>query len=124
MVLKKVMDTVKSKATAVKDTAALVTAVAVCNYHNVLCEFSLDQSDKISVSGPPDSINTVFKKLVGVVAGISMLVGAFMVLSGIIKYLQAKGENNSAGESQAGWQMGIGLAFVGMPIILNAIFTG
>ena len=68
------------------------------------------------------SADKLVNNIVGVICGIAGIIGIFMIVTGIIKYLQAQSERNGSDESKAIQQAIIGVAFTGMGIIVNAVF--
>lgn len=68
------------------------------------------------------SADKLVNNIVGVICGIAGIIGIFMIVTGIIKYLQAQSEHNGSDENKAIQQAIIGVAFTGMGIIVNAVF--
>lgn len=109
---------VTKKAHNISATAGLMAATMYVRANQVYCGL-FDKSVSITTSISATSLITNVMKII---AGVCILVGMFMILSGVIKFLQARAEDNAAGESKAGWSMGIGLAFVAMPLLINTLF--
>ena len=102
---------------SVKNGVSIITAIVTTGYAKILCDDPLSQTVTVK---EVSSVADFLKGVLGYLAGI--VIGAFGMIWGIIKYLQSKAENNSAGESQAAWAVGVGLALIGTDQIINAIF--
>lgn len=84
-----------------------------------------DIFDKTVTIEAPDDVDVMdeMNVFVGVTIKITTVIGIFVVITGFIKYFQAKGEDNATGESKAGWMMAIGCFFTAMPQIINLLIA-
>ncbi len=120
MTNEKLLNTLEKSKMAMAVASAFITA-GLANANTILCDLNI-VSDKVSVTSMPTTEN-VAGGVLTIIAGVARLAGMFMVAGGIVKYLQAKHEENSSGESKAATGIGIGIAFTLMPSLLGAIFT-
>ena len=102
-------------------SAITATSLALMNGMTVYA----DIFDKTVTIEEPDDVDVIdeMNVLVGVTINVTTVIGIFVVITGFIKYFQAKGEDNAAGESKAGWLMAIGCFFTAMPQIINLLIA-
>lgn len=85
----------------------------------VRCDFLDPVDQQVEIGGGKASLN----KLGGIAGGLLIAAGIFILVSGVFGYIEAKGEDNSAGESKAARRIGVGLALIAGPELLNFIFN-
>ena len=116
----KLMGALEKGKTALAVASAFAT-VAVTEANSVLCKIDLTGStNKVTVTSIPTP-ETVLGGVLTVIGGVARVAGLLMVIGGAIKFLQAKHEENSAGESKSATGIGIGVAFCVMPSLIKAI---
>ena len=118
-------ENIKAAAGKAMNTLALAGAavtVGLANMQTVSCELGVF-NDSVTVTDIPET-DAIVGNVVTVIGGVARIAGLFMVAGGVIKYLQAKHEENASGESKAATAIGIGIAFTLMPTILRTIFGG
>jgi heme/copper-type cytochrome/quinol oxidase subunit 2 len=64
----------------------------------------------------------ILNRIVTIMAGVFVIVGLFGVVSGVFKYLEAKQDENSAGENKATRQIGLSIVMIAAPAVLIYIF--
>lgn len=69
------------------------------------------------------SAKTMLGKLIGIIAGLFVLVGIVKCATSAFSILEAYSEDNSAGVNKAVKQLGIGVAFIAAPMLLTFLLS-
>lgn len=118
--LAKVREKVDRIGTGITGAASLTWAMYNITLAGIHCEWITGES--VSV-GKPEA-QSVLDNVMGIIGGIFIAVGLFLLVSGIFGYLEAKSEDNAMAENKAVKKMAIGIAFTLAPVIIGKIFGG
>jgi hypothetical protein len=124
---------VKKTVNHLMEAVSLASAALYVNCNAILCANDRGSSgggkgddlftgQDVTVNVGAMNTNTLVGRVVGVLTVICVIIGMFMIFSGVAKYLSATSEGNAAEQSKAGKTIAVGAAFASMGAIARFIF--
>lgn len=113
-----IKDKIITACTKAKNNWEYLLAFIFINANTAYADWFDDKN--IQVSGNVNA-KTMMGRVLGIIGDCAQIVGIFIAVGGVIKFLQAKHDGNAAEESKAQWAIGIGAAFAAMPTIIKTL---